>query len=65
VLQKLPEQEYAAFVVDVRITTKWHRDVELGRLARIKGENVPGLSLLGLSEVRRTAMSIAAGPVTY
>jgi hypothetical protein len=65
VLQKLSEQEYAAFVVDVRITTKWHRDVELGRLARIKGENVPGLSLLGLSEVRRTAMSIAAGPVTY
>jgi hypothetical protein len=55
-LKRLTEQEYAAFVADIRITTKWYRDVELGRLARAKGEHVPCLSRLGLNEVRQAVM---------
>ncbi|KAI9764598.1 MAG: hypothetical protein M1840_008327 [Geoglossum simile] len=53
VIQGLPEEDYAAFVGDVRVTTKWYRDVEIGRQARLRGESVPCLRRDGLREARK------------
>ncbi|KAI9771742.1 MAG: hypothetical protein M1839_002757 [Geoglossum umbratile] len=60
-LQGLSEKEYAAFVGDVRITTKWYRDVEIGRQVRLRGERAPYLSRDGLKEVREGLMLNAGG----
>jgi Glycine-rich domain-containing protein-like len=52
-IQGLSEEEYASFVGDVRVTTKWYRDAEIGRQARLEGERVPYLRRDGLKEVRK------------
>src|SRR5579862_8056472 len=60
-IQQLSEEEYAAFVGNVRVTTKWYRDVEIGRQARIRGERVPWLRPDGLREVRKGFVVNAKG----